>query len=390
MQPKTGVKFDQHSFDRIKRTLGQMSRGRRDCLENPGSATELPVEIGLQLTNRCNLRCRHCFQWNQTGWHNQLSPPLQNEELDFSVIEKILAQTAMVQPNLYLWGGEPLCYSEWDRLTHCLETYPSWTVLCTNGIDLDAKMEGILRISPHLAILLSLDGLEPENDALRGRGSFRRVLGALDQILDLKQTGHYRGEISVNCVLHNAVIPHLYDFMTCFEAKGVNTVYFCFPWFISTGAAQAMDADFRDRFSWLRELNPMNPRSWYSYQYHLDPELIPALTRELDRLNQRVWKIRIRCQPALEPGEITPFILDDQTPAQKRSRCLAVSQRMNVLPDGTVTICKLFPEFTIGDLRREDVADLWKKPEFRRAREIIHQSLTPICSKCVLLYLHGT
>ncbi len=62
---------------------------------------------------------------------------------------------------------------------------------------------------------------------------------------------------------------------------------------------------------------------------------------------------------------------------------------MNVLPDGTVTVCKLFPEFVIGDLHKEDVGVLWQKPRFRRAREVIHRGVMPVCSKCVLLYLHG-
>ena len=389
MQPKTEVKFDPKSFARLKRTIQQMSQGRQQCLNDPGYATPLPVEISLQLTNRCNLRCRHCFQWNETGWHRQLEPAQRSQDLDFDLIAKIIHQTAAAKPNLYLWGGEPLSYSEWEPLARLLEENPFWTVLCTNGIDLDRRMESILRISSQLAVLISLDGFEAENDALRGPGSFRKTLGNLDELIRLKQQGSFRGEISIHCMIHEAILPRLVDFMEYFEAKGVNTVYFCFPWYISPAAATRMDEYFRLNFKWLREIGQAAPRSWHSYQYHLDPESIPAVLEGVKRLNERAWRVRIRFQPALEPGEIAPFLLGQETPAQQRSLCLAVSQRMNVLPDGTVTACKLFPEFTIGDLHQEDVGALWQKPEFRRAREVLHRGLTPACSKCVLLYLHG-
>ena len=389
MQPKTEVKFDPKTFARLKRTIQQMLQGRQRCLADPGYASPLPLEIGLQLTNRCNLRCRHCFQWNQTGWHRQLKPAERKQDLDFDLIAKIVGQTAAARPNLYLWGGEPLSYSEWEPLTRLLEEHPLWTVLCTNGIELNKRMESILRISAQLAVLVSIDGFEAENDALRGPGSYRRALGNLDELLRLKRRRSFRGEVSIHCVLSEAIIPRLYDFMEYFEAKGVNTVYFCFPWYISPATAARMDEYFSRNFNWLREIGPDVPRSWYSYQYHLQSEWVPALLDQVKRLNERAWRVRIRFQPALESDEIAPFVAGQEAPAQQRSLCLAVSQRMNVLPDGTVTACKLFPEFVIGDLRQEDVAVVWHSAPFRRARELIHRGLMPVCSKCVLLYLHG-
>jgi radical SAM protein with 4Fe4S-binding SPASM domain len=400
MQPKTEVKFDPKTFARLKRTMQHMSQGRQRCLADPGYASPLPLEIGLQLTNRCNLRCRHCFQWTETGWHRQLPPVQRNQDLDFDLVAKIVQQTATAKPNLYLWGGEPLSYGAWEPLARLLEDNPLWTVLCTNGIDLGQRMESVLRIGSHLAVLVSLDGPEAENDALRGAGSTRRVLSNLDQLLRLKREGSYCGEVSLHCVIHEAVIPRLYDFVAQWEDSGINTVYLCFPWYISPAMAARMDDYYMGHFAWLRPLDPQAPRSWHSFQYHLPPELAPALQEQIGRITERVWRMRVRLQPALEPQEIAPFILGacalgegapgQEAPAQQKSLCLAVSQRMNVLPDGTVTACKLFPEFVIGDLHQEDVRALWHKPAFRRAREVLHQGLMPACSRCVLLYLHGS
>ena len=83
------------------------------------------------------------------------------------------------------------------------------------------------------------------------------------------------------------------------------------------------------------------------------------------------------------------FILGEEIPAQNRKHCIGITNRMNVMPDGKVTVCKLFPEFEIGDLSSKSVPDVWNSPDFQKARELISRGLMPVCSKCVLLYLHG-
>lgn len=390
MQPQTEVKFDPDSFRRIHRTIRNMSLGRKNLAYDPAYAMEYPDEVGIQLTNRCNLRCKHCFQWNDNGFYHHLDPRTQNAELSFEVVAKILNETSEVKSNLYLWGGEPLCYSEWDALAAALEKDLRWTVFCTNGVDIEKKMDSILKISEQLAMLISVDGFEPENDAVRGRGIYRKVMANIELLLDLKRRGIFRGEVSVNCVISDRMIGKLYDLADLFEAKGINTLYFCFPWYIPETAALRMDQFFQEQFQWLRVLDQEQPASWHSYRYTLAPGNLEALQEDLKRIEERIWKIRLRYQPALETGQIRDFIEGrDEVPVQNRTRCVAISNRMNVMPDGKVTVCKLFPEFEIGDLNRESVSQIWKNPTFQKVRTIVSRGLMPVCSKCVLLYLHG-
>lgn len=74
---------------------------------------------------------------------------------------------------------------------------------------------------------------------------------------------------------------------------------------------------------------------------------------------------------------------------QRRKQCLSISNRMDVLADGSVSSCQLFPEFSVGNLYEKGVVEIWHSENFKKVRETIHGSLTPICSKCVLLYRHG-
>ena len=389
MQPETDVKFDDNSFNRIKRTIRNMSLGRKQSSKDPSYAMDIPDEVGIQLTNKCDLRCKHCFQWNENGFHKDYPKALQQTEIDFGIIKKIFSETSQVKSNLYLWGGEPLCYSRLSDLSMLLERDPRWTVFCTNGIAVNENIDALCRMSKTCALLISLDGFQIENDSIRGKGKYDIVMNNINGLLDLQAKGTFKGEISVNCVINEMMIGKLYDFPILFENLGVNSLYFCFPWYISQETAERMDLFFKDHFSWLLGFEDGYKPSWHSYTYKLDPGLYDPLKEDIKKLNGKKWKIRMRLQPALEIDEIADFIADKGKPAQERSKCIGIRNRMNVTPDGKVTACKMFPEFTVGDLHESSVADIWKNDNFRKTREIMNGGLMPICSKCILLYLHG-
>src|SRR5262249_1734652 len=107
-------------------------------------------------------------------------------------------------------------------------------------------------------------------------------------------------------------------------------------------------------------------------------------------LAARRWKLRVRYQPQVQDDEIDDFIRGTSRPAQRRSRCLAVSNRIEIHADGRVSSCKFFPEFVIGDLGEQPMADIWRSERFTKVRGILRESgLMPVCSKCILLYLSG-
>jgi radical SAM protein with 4Fe4S-binding SPASM domain len=389
VQPETNVKFDDDTFNRIKRTIKNMSWGRNQSRKDPAYALTIPDEVGIQLTNKCDLRCKHCFQWNENGFHKDFSRPEQQQEIDSALLQKILDETANVKSNLYLWGGEPLCYSRLSDLSLMLEQDPRWTVFCTNGVAVSENIDALCRMSKSCAMLISLDGFQIENDSIRGKGKFEIVMNNIRLLLDLQKQGIYQGEISVNCVINNMMIGKLYDFALMFESIGINSLYFCFPWYLSCETAERMDAFFMDQFSWLRRFEEGYRPSWHSYTYQLDPGLYDALKDDVGRLSGKKWKIRLRLQPALEVEEIADFIEDTGKPAQNRSQCIGIRNRMNIMADGKVTACKMFPEFTVGDLNGSSVVDVWNNERYRKAREIMNGGLMPICAKCILLYLHG-
>jgi len=122
--------------------------------------TGLPTTAAVDITHRCNLRCRHCYWWKQDH------PP---ELDDGQMITFLRGLRANGLGAAILYGGEPTLRPEVCRAAG--EIFDA-TLAFTNG------MNGFPRLA-NVQWVLSLDGPEALNDAIRGQGVYQRALESL-------------------------------------------------------------------------------------------------------------------------------------------------------------------------------------------------------------------
>ena len=88
-----------------------------------------PIMISIDVTYRCNFRCKHCF--------NGSGAPLLGDELSDAELLTIAKSVGVLQPNVVCFcGGEPLL--RWEILCDACETIKSKSPytqvnLVTNG-----------------------------------------------------------------------------------------------------------------------------------------------------------------------------------------------------------------------------------------------------------------
>lgn len=390
MQPKSSVVMDDKAFDLMKRTMRNMAVPYRERLKNPLYKSPVPESLGIKLTNRCNLRCIHCFQWNEDGYHQNMDKEEQNMDIDLDVFRGLLEETREAKSRLYLWGGEPMIHKQFDKILDMLAEDPREMTICSNGLLMDKYLDGIIRISPHLELLIAVEGLETEHDFIRGKGTFGKTMRQIERLVELRDQGIYKGRISVHSVINEGMIPKLYELLEFFEEKRLDLVILCFPWYISKETSGQMDRYFAEKFSWLRQLDESQINSWHAFKYQMNPEYVEALMASLKKINDRVWNIRVRYQPGLDYDEIESFVRGEAMTSRCATTCLALSTRADILPTGEVTACKFFSEFGVGNLKEQSLKEIWDSEKYERIREIINvEGLTPACSKCSVLYLHG-
>lgn len=390
MQPHNISSYKARALQRMKRKLAATKQCNKERDTNPGYAMPIPFEVGLKLTNRCDLRCEHCFQWNDNGYHYHMEKKEidRSGDLSIDIIRDVFEFTKPTDAMLYLWGGEPLIYQYWNELVELLRNDPRETVVCTNGLSIVKKIDDLCSISENLTVLVSIEGLEEQHNKLRGKNTFKRTMQGLDLLLEKRLLGEYQGMISVAAVLSDDLIESLYEFCSYFEEKNIDTLYINFPWYIPDDVAFGMDDFFRERFSWMGTDRSFR-NSWHSFDFHVDPAKFELLKRQLQRLSEKSWNLRIRFQPDLDEQEMIDFLKGGTKPGQKKTRCLGISNRLDILPNGTVTPCKKFIEFSVGNLYDNNLQDVWTGIPYNKFRELHNNTLMPICSKCEILYMNG-
>src|SRR3954451_10403760 len=142
-RPEATPPLDPIAFEKLRRIAPNQLAARRDASD--WRARPLPEEIAFKLTNRCDLRCSHCYQWSEEGYHRSLPLAERGGDLSLSVIAQALEATREIRSNVFLWGGEPLVYRDWDGLVELLAAYERWTSICTNGTLVDRRLESLLR-----------------------------------------------------------------------------------------------------------------------------------------------------------------------------------------------------------------------------------------------------
>lgn len=129
--------------------------------------------IQWHLTERCNLRCRHCYQNRKKP--AEMSNSEVKQEIDgvremFTDWEK--EYNIILSPSINFTGGEPFLYEGlWDVIAHARRRGFDVAVL-TNGTLVkatDAAMAAALGVAD---IQVSLEGPPDIHDSIRGAGSF--------------------------------------------------------------------------------------------------------------------------------------------------------------------------------------------------------------------------
>jgi hypothetical protein len=129
------------------------------------------IKLVVELTDRCNLRCGHCPSGRHGG----------RGELDPGLFTSLLAEAAGCGIELIgFTGGEPTLHSHFAELVELTAAAGLDFGLNTNGWSLPKHLDVLLAHRDRLRMItVSLDGArEATHDALRGRGSYRRVLQA--------------------------------------------------------------------------------------------------------------------------------------------------------------------------------------------------------------------
>lgn len=130
-------------------------------------------QFAVELTNRCQFSCAHCFRCN-----NHADAP----DFPLPLYEKVLKGAQSYRAGyVVLTGGEPTLHPEFEAVLALTAQYGFRCTLVTNGWTFERMYPLLLRYRDHVhAVVFSLDGAAKQtHDTIRRQpGSHTRVLRA--------------------------------------------------------------------------------------------------------------------------------------------------------------------------------------------------------------------
>lgn len=165
-----------HLIHRLARHARLTSLAYRD--------TPSPAFLVLFINSICNMKCEHCFYWQNLNRRDDLTK------------EEIFALSDSLGPieNLNLSGGEPFLRKEFAEICRKFITTngAKQIYVPTNGYYTDKTVDQVKRVleEPSLQLFvaeLSLDGMPEFHDRFRvSPGSFKRAMQTVDALTELQ------------------------------------------------------------------------------------------------------------------------------------------------------------------------------------------------------------
>jgi AdoMet-dependent heme synthase len=290
-------------------------------LDNP---YEHDFFVQWHLTERCNLRCSHCYQEGCVG--GELTTA---EALAFigEAAESIAAWSRLYgisfTPSFNISGGEPLLRVDLFTLLEAMRERSIAVHLLTNGTLIDRRTAEWLQLAEVATVQVSLEGPEPIHDAIRGRGAFQDALAGIERLVAAGL------KVTINMTisrLNAGMIQDMLKMATDLRVKRLG-----FSRLVPTGRGRNL----------------------------LDETLTPA---ELADFYQQVFSLSDRGGPEPVTGDPLASQMGHPVPEDggdiPRGGCAAGLSGLTVAADGKIMPCRRLP-VVIGDIRKDSLREVW-------------------------------
>lgn len=128
-----------------------------------------PLTVFLELTEKCNLSCKHC-----------LNEPNSNAKISlaewFSIIDQLYENGVF---SVKITGGEPFIRSDIIQVLNYLDSKQISYIIYSNGTLINKYINDLSELKYLSKLRISLDGPEKINDAIRGKNTYKQVLETL-------------------------------------------------------------------------------------------------------------------------------------------------------------------------------------------------------------------
>jgi MoaA/NifB/PqqE/SkfB family radical SAM enzyme len=310
----------------------------------------------------------------------------------------LLDQIAPFQPIVSLFGGEPFLYPDLLPLVREVKKRGLTCTVITNGGRLEKNARELVEAGID-SIAVSIDGPPELHNRIRGQGdSFERAAAGVRAI------ARFREELGRAVPMLIAIVPitelNLTEIAPAIEVLRelpIDTINVGLRWFVPKEAGAQYEHVMKETFGVRAESWKGFDFSWPDGAGGQTPDHTKHMT-DLVKLLKTLRRRRFLDSAAGKPWvSFVPNVRPDEVPAYftdfdrvfGHSLCPVAWYFAQVEPDGEVCFCGDFPDYFIGNVRKERFAEIWRGEKAQKFRAKLAKEPLPICNRCCGSYVYG-
>jgi radical SAM protein with 4Fe4S-binding SPASM domain len=307
-----------------------------------------PIYAVWEITLACDLACRHC---GSRAGHERTGELSTAECLD---LVRQMAELGVRETTLI--GGEAYLRDDWLEIVRELKRFGISPTMTTGGRGITAERARSAKAAGIDSVSVSIDGLEPTHDRLRGvAGSHRSALQAMRYLRDAGV------RVATNTQINRLSMPELPEILETIAEHGAH--------------------------SWQIQLTVPMGRAADEPEVLLRPYDLLELFPLLGRLKARADELGVRIWPGNNIGYFGPYesVLKGGMPRGHMASCGAGRTTLGIEADGAIKGCPSLPTeaWTGGNVRDHSLREIWERAEpLRYTRDRTVDDLWGFCRSC--------
>ncbi len=336
-----------------------------------------PETISIFITYKCNLNCKMCGQWGDQGTFKYYDKTTLQHQLSLESIKKLVEDVKFFNPNITLFGGEPLINPDIIKIIKVIKKNGLRCNLITNGTLMEKYAQDLVK-SGLDEIIFSLDGDEKTHDSIRGiPGTFQRALKGFQKLDQLKkQTEQKKPLVNINSTIFED--NHQFFNATIAEARKFNpdNLTFHHLLFLNADDVNTFQRFFNHKFG-------QPPFDWQGFATNTLPDINPdKIISQITSINQQKYPFSISFFPNFNNNDIKKWYNNFSFKSSSyKNRCLSLWLTAYIFPDGNVRPYHTM-NYNLGNIHDQSFTAIWNNDKFRKLRQyIIKHKFFTICSK---------
>lgn len=305
---------------------------------------DTPIKIQWKITNKCNLKCKHCYLGKLDGFE------LPFEKAD-EIADTIINSNVM---EVTISGGECLTYKGIEKIIKKFLINGIKVDVFTNALLLKNvldKFDSDILNKSALLFYVSVDGLKSSHEQIRGKNTFDKTIENIKYAIE---KGY---PVVTNTVINKINYCDIMDMIVLLKQMGVKDVQLS-NLIVQGSADNSMKISLSEQMALKEKINDLykeHPEFGYIY-YSEVPD------------SDGVRKVY-----SLSNGK-KDFIGNDNW------KCTAGVARVTIDSNGKVYCCPFIKDSYLGDLNKENLSEVWDNVNrFKFLKRLSEENTDRVC-----------